>query len=337
MTFVPGATRTPLPPAVGATEPEAQSRHGAAFAALAEPISRAAPQSLVASQTYTDLEVAITEEDRAFWCFLKPRERPSFTPALLRDLAQMQGVIDELFQATPPGAETPFDYFVLGSLSRGVFNLGGDLGLFAEKIRQQDREGLRHYAQACVTAGHANYAGYHHGVITIALIQGDALGGGLEAPLSCDVMVAERQVKFGLPEILFNLFPGMGAYSYLSRRIGTVKAEEMLLSGRLYTAEDMHALGVVDVLADPGEGVRVVKDYIACNRSRFRAQSAIYKVRRRVNPVPIEELRDVADLWVETALGLSEQDLRRMGRIAAAQQRSLRAGERSAVAAQRAA
>ena len=323
MTFVPGATRTPLSPAVGSAGPEAHPRHGAAFAALAEPISRAAPQSLVASQTYTDLEVAITEEDRAFWCFMKPRGRPSFTPALLRDLAHMQGVIDELFQATPSGAETPFDYFVLGSSLPGVFNLGGDLSLLAEKVRQQDREGLRRYAQACVTAVDANYHGYHHGVITIALIQGDALGGGLEAPMSCDLMVAERQAKFGLPEILFNLFPGVGAYSYLFRRLGMRKTEEIMLSGRLYTAEEMHELGVVDVLAEPGEGVRAVKEYIARNRSRFRGQSAIYKVRRRVNPVPIEELRDVADLWVEAALALSETDLRRTTRIAAAQQRAV--------------
>ena len=228
------------------------------FGAAVDPVSRAAPDAVVASQSYSDLEVSITTEDRAFWCFMKPRERPSFTLPLLRDLGHMQSLIDALFTSTPPGAVTPFDYFVLGSRARGVFNLGGDLGLFAEKIRQGDRDGLRRYAHACVISGYANYTGYGHGVVTIALIQGDALGGGLEAPLSCDVMVAERQAKFGLPEILFNLFPGMGAYSFLSRRIGAAKAEEMILSGRLYTAAEMHALGVVDVLAEEGEGERAV-------------------------------------------------------------------------------
>lgn len=305
------------------------------FGAAVEPVSRAAADAVVASQAYTDLEVAITPEDRAFWCFMKPRERPSFTKPLLRDLGHMQSLIDALFTATPPGAETPFDYFVLGSRAEGVFNLGGDLGLFAEKIREGDRDGLRRYAHACVLSGYANYTGYGHGVVTIALIQGDALGGGLEAPLSCDVMVAERQAKFGLPEILFNLFPGMGAYSFLSRRIGAAKAEEMIMSGRLYTAAEMHALGVVDVLAEEGEGERAVRDYIARNRPRLRAQSAIYKVRRRVNPVTLDELLDVTDLWVDTALSLSEQDLRRMGRIAAAQDRAQnnRRAEKQAVGA----
>ncbi len=316
----PAMKSFPADPDAGATDVPVLVRTD--FGAAVDPISRAAADAVVASQAYTDLEVEITAEDRAFWCFMKPRERPSFTLPLLRDLAHMQSLIDALFTATPQGAETPFDYFVLGSRARGVFNLGGDLGLFAEKIRQGDRDGLRRYAHACVISGYANYTGYGHGVVTIALIQGDALGGGLEAPLSCDVMVAERQAKFGLPEILFNLFPGMGAYSFLSRRIGAAKAEEMILSGRLYTAAEMHALGVVDVLAEEGEGERAVRDYIARNRSRLRAQSAIYKVRRRVNPVTLDELLDVTDLWVDTALSLSEQDLRRMGRIAGAQDRA---------------
>ena len=60
--------------------------------------------------------------------------------------------------------------------------------------------------------------------------------------LSCDMLIAERQAKLGLPEVVFNLFPGMGAYTYLSRRIGSMKAEELIMSGRLYTAEEMLAL-----------------------------------------------------------------------------------------------
>ncbi len=93
------------------------------------------------------------------------------------------------------------------------------------------------------------------------------------------------------------------------------------MSGRIYTAEEMHVLGVVDVLVETGDGERAVREHIARNRSRQLAQSAIYKVRRRVNPVSIEELRDVTDLWVETALKLPEQDLNKMCRIAAAQDR----------------
>ena len=55
---------------------------------------------------------------------------------------------------------------------------------------------------------------------TIALLEGDALGGGFESALSCDVVIAEKHVKAGFPEVLFNMFPGMGGLSFLSRRVG---------------------------------------------------------------------------------------------------------------------
>jgi DSF synthase len=293
---------------------------GASGTAADTPMSQIdglSPQEIVAAQRYSDLEISLSEEDRAFWCFMKPQARPSFTRQLLTDLTDMQRLVKNLLAEGP----APFDYFVLGSRSRGVFNLGGDLPLFAEKIRQRDREGLRHYAHACVTSGYANYTGYDHGVTTIALLQGDALGGGLESALSCDVLIAEQHTKFGLPEVLFNLFPGMGAYSFLSRRCGMLKAEEIILGGRTYTAEEMLALGGIDMVVETGAGEQAVRDYIMRNRTRQLAVSAVYKARRRVNPVSLEELKDVTDLWVDTALRLSEQDLRRMCRIAAAQDR----------------
>jgi DSF synthase len=275
------------------------------------------PQETVAGQYYSDLDVCITPEDRAFWCFMKPQERPSFTRQLLTDLTDMQAMVKKLLA----DGSAPFDYFILGSRSQGVFNLGGDLTLFADKIRQRDRDGLRHYAHACVASGYTNYTGYDNRLVTIALLQGDALGGGFESALSCDMLIAERQVKFGLPEVLFNLFPGMGAYSFLSRRVGMLKAEEIILGGRTYTADEMLALGAIDMVVEQGEGERAVREFIARNRSRQLALSSVYKMRRRVNPVSLDELRDVTDLWVDTALRLSDQDLRRMSRIAAAQDR----------------
>ncbi len=279
------------------------------------------PRELVANEVFSDLDVSVTDEDRAFWCMMKPRARPSFTVPLLKDLGQMQALIRRLFGEVAPSTARPFDYFILGSNSPGVFNLGGDLELFVAKIRNGDREALRRYGHACSEAGHANYTGYGHGIITIGLIEGDALGGGWESAASCDVLVAERRARFGLPEILFNLFPGMGAYSFLSRRIGPLKAEELIMSGKIYSAEEMHAMGVVDVLAENGQGRQAVRAYIAANRGKRNAHSAIYKVRRRVNPVTVEELRDIVDIWVDAAMSLSEQDMRKMLRIAAAQDR----------------
>jgi DSF synthase len=274
-------------------------------------------QQTIEGRAFRELDTYVTAEDRAFWYFLKPPARPSFTRQLLADLSDMQTMVTHSFA----GGEAPFDYAVLGSRSRSVFSLGGDLSYFAEKIRNRDREALHKYAHACVNVVHANHTGLGENVTTIAMIQGDALGGGFEAALSCDVVIAERQTKFGLPEVLFNMFPGMGAYSLLSRRVGMLKAEQIILSGRTYMAEDLLAMGAIDMVVEQGEGEQAVRSYIARNRSRQLALSAVYKVRRRVNPVSLQELRDVTDMWVDAALRLTDQDLRRMCRIASAQDR----------------
>jgi DSF synthase len=275
------------------------------------------PYRAVATRHYRNLDTCVTEEDRAFWYYLKPQTRPSFTRELLADLADMQLMVKQRFA----DGETPFDYAVLGSRSQDIFSLGGDLTLFAEKIRDRDRDALLKYAHACVEIVHANHTGLGNNVTTIAMVQGDALGGGFEAALSCDVLIAERQTKFGLPEVLFNLFPGMGAYSLLSRRVGMLKAEEIILSGKTYTAEEMLAIGAIDMVVEQGEGEQAVRAYIARNRSRQLALATVCKVRRRVNPISLDELRDVTEMWVDAALRLSDQDLRRMCRIAAAQDR----------------
>jgi DSF synthase len=100
-----------------------------------------------------------------------------------------------------------------------------------------------------------------------------------------------------------------------------MKAEEMILGGRTYTADELLALGAIDMVVDQGEGEQAVKAYIAASRPRQLARAAVYKVRRRVNPVSLEELNDVTELWVDSALQLTDQDLRRMCRLSAAQDR----------------
>ena len=275
------------------------------------------PSPEAESGSYDNLTVEIEPRSRTFWCHMRPKERPSFTPGLLADLATMQRGLKLMFV----GGEAPIDYFVFGSRLTGIFNLGGDLTILADRIREQDRASLVRYARACIDVLYTNAVGYDLPIVTIALVQGDALGGGFEAALCCDVIVAEKSARFGFPEVLFNLFPGMGAYSFLARRIGAAQAEKMLLSGRIYTAEELHGMDVVQVLVDPGAGEQAVRDYIHRNGRRHNAQSGVFRAGRRVWPLAYDELRDITDLWVDAALNLRQSDLRKMVRLTSAQNR----------------
>jgi DSF synthase len=286
----------------------------------------------VAAARYDTIEVELDPEARTYWCFMRAQGRGSFSPGLLRDLIHMQRSIAPMFAARAHEPRRPFDYIVLGSRNPGIFNLGGDLDLFAQKIRDQDRAALRQYAYTCVEAVHNGYVACNAPIITVALVQGDALGGGFETALALDVIVAEKSAKMGLPEIMFNLFPGMGAYSFLSRRLDAARAEKMILSGKVYTAEELHAMGIVDVLAEDGEGEIAAREYIDRHAYRHNAYHGVFQARRRVNPVTLQELRDVTDIWVETALNLNDSDLRRMARLTAAQDRRRAAQSQKAIA-----
>ena len=275
--------------------------------------------SLVLDKDFADIRVRLDAEARTFWCHLVPQGRPCVSPGVLRDLTEMQADVARwLAQA---GEKRPFDYFVVASGIPGIFNMGGDLKLFAEAVRKEQRVLLQHYAHRCIDVVYNNLVSYGAPVVTIALVQGDALGGGFETALSCNLIAAERGTKFGLPEVLFNLFPGMGAYSLIARRIGAVQAERMILSGRIYTAEELPELGLVDMLLTPGQGDEELRQYIAGQGRRHNAMQAVFRARHIAAPVTLKELRDIVDVWVDAAMRLSPADLRKMERLAAAQER----------------
>ena len=217
--------------------------------------------------------------------------------------------------------EPPIRFFVGGSLRAGVFNMGGDLAFFVDRVRAHDTEGLRRYAYACVDAIYNYYHGFESPVVTMAVLEGDALGGGLEAALSCQFIIAERGVNLGFPEALFHTFPGMGAYSLVSRRLDPVRAEKLILSGRSYKAEEFFEMGLVDILTEKGEGPARARAFIAENGKRHRLLGAVGKVRRRISPLTIEELRDITDIWVESVMSLAPINLRKMELLALSQDR----------------
>lgn len=267
-----------------------------------------------------EVDVLYEAEEKILWQYMKPAGRPSFTPGLLRDLT---AVLDAVEKAHLSSRHPPVQYMILASRLAGIYNLGGDLARFQKMIEAGDRDGLRHYAHRCVRGQYRRAIKMNLPICTIALVQGDALGGGFEAALSHDVIVAEKSAKFGLPEILFNLFPGMGAYSFLSRRLDSARAQRLMTSGRLYSAEDMQAMGVVDIVAEDGAGPVAVSNFIEQHRRTSKARTAIAKLRDMVAPITLKEMMDITDLWVETALTLEPRDLRKMRHLVAAQERRI--------------
>ena len=261
------------------------------------------------------------------WCFMHaqqafsdPTYRACFSPALLRELRLFaQQTIDRISDRAD-AEPAHLSHIVLGADSH-VFNLGGDLKLFAALIRDRNRDGLLRYATECVDNIHLLHTRLHRNAHTVALVEGDALGGGFELALACQTIVAESGVQMGFPEVLFGLFPGMGAYSLLAQKVSPKIAEEMMLNGVMYSSDELHKMGIVDVLVPKGEGTRAVHEVIRQNRRIAAARLALHEVREGAHPVTHEELMRVTRIWVDTALQLGDRQLRTMERLVRAQLR----------------
>lgn len=271
---------------------------------------------------YSQISTRFDSDYGISWVLMKPEAVPCFNLEILSELQQYNQSIDDCGgKIWSDGALHPLRYLVFASEIPGVFNLGGQLALFSSLIRNADRKALTHYAKMCIDAMASRVRHYDLPVATISLVQGDAMGGGFEAALTSDIIIAEHGIHMGFPEIMFNLFPGMGAFSFLARKIGAMQAEKMILSGKLYCAKELHELGVVDVLVGKGQGEDAVYDYVARQSRRSNGYIALQKARQRFNPVTYQELMDITGIWVDAALQLSEKDLKVMDRFVRSQQK----------------
>jgi DSF synthase len=277
----------------------------------------------ITGRNFREIILRHDQQDRIFWCFMNQSGRPSYTYSLGAEIQQVQDWIGNNYAMPANGGPDDLRYFVCGSKTPGIYNLGGDLRHFADCIRTRDLAAMRKYAETCVRMQYANSHGFGAPIITMALVQGDALGGGFEHALAFDILVAERSARLGLPEIIFNLFPGMGAYSFLVRRVGRKMAESFILEGKIHTAEELYELGIVDLLVDDGQGEAAIVEYCRRNQQRFAAERAVYLARRVSTPVELEELLRITNIWAETAMSLTDADVRKMERLADAQERRI--------------
>ncbi len=271
--------------------------------------------------TFATIRTEDNDDDSAHWLFMHADAATGIRPCCRKDmLDEMWSYMSAITRGPAQRHSGRLRHFVLAS-DAAAYNLGGDLDLFTRLIREGNRDLLLTYAQRCVEGVHHLHTGFGGDVRSIALVQGDALGGGLEMALACHTIVAEEGCGMGLPEVLFGLFPGMGAYSFLCRRVSPQLAEKIILDGRVYSSEEMHALGVVDVLVKKGEGRAAVNDMIRHQQRLPQSYLAMNAARNLAQSVSYDELLEITKVWVDSALALGDRSLRTMDRLIKAQTR----------------
>jgi len=289
--------------------------------------------TLAATNSYAQLEIEHVHDLRTLFSWMKPAPRQCFTPTMLDEFEHSEKLL-ELHQGhvNHKGAPSRVDYVVFGNRTPGVFNLGGDLNMFVQAIMRQDRTTIHRYARLCVDLIYRRHIGFGANITTIAMVQGKALGGGFECALACDIIFAERSATFSLPESLFSLFPGMGALSFLARKVGLAKAEHICSSAEVFSARQMHEMGVVDFLVDDGLAPEAVRRHISQRNKHINTYRALKAAKNYCQPVTLEELHSIVDVWTDAALNLETRDLRMMTRLIKAQDRINLASQDEAMA-----
>ncbi|ELE9689862.1 MULTISPECIES: crotonase/enoyl-CoA hydratase family protein [Enterobacter] len=274
------------------------------------------------TERFTQLSGYYEAERRTVWMMLRAQPRPCFNHALIEEIMNLSWLVRQSGFAV--------DFWVTGSLVPEMYNVGGDLQFFVECIQNGRREALRAYARACVDCVHAASRGFDTGAITLAMVEGSALGGGFEAALAHHFVLAQRDARLGFPEIAFNLFPGMGGYSLVARRSGMKLAEELIYKGESHTAEWYEQHGLVDVLYEPGQCYVSVRTFIDTLRPKLNGVRAMLRARTRVLQLPRSELMDITEDWVDAAFCLEPKDIAYMERLVMLQNRHHAAGLRKA-------
>ncbi len=263
------------------------------------------------------------EDDGMLWVYLDSSPKPCVTPQLVDEIRSLHRTI-EVNNGMFPGKNgmKKVKYHILNSHVNGVFSLGGDLAYFLKCLETKDEVAMTNYARNCINAIYPIMVNFNQPIVTISLVKGSALGGGFEIALSGDVIIAERQAQMGFPEILFNTFPGMGAFQTLSARIGLQAATRMIQSGKLYSAEELYEKGIVDILVDEHCGEEAVYAFVQGHSRRWNGNMAIQHVTERLKNYDYQEIMDICcNAWVESVFNMTEKDIRTVQRLLRGQDR----------------
>jgi DSF synthase len=271
--------------------------------------SLALPEASFASNVAVEFEKRLCN---TLWITMKKNmtsETQNFSLDLLHDFRK---TIDRFEQSgvtfSSDGQPTPIHYTVLKSDHPDYFSLGGDLKYFRECIRKNDKDSLYEYSKMCLDILQ-DWSRVFARTTTIAFVQGRALGGGFEAALNADFIIAEEQSTFSFPEIMFGLFPCTGGMSLLARRVGVMQAERMMSNGRIYKAAELKELGVIDEVCARGDGELAVEKFILAHAKRRAAREALQRGRHRLSPLDYPEMLNVVNEWVDAAMQLGDEEL----------------------------
>ncbi len=270
---------------------------------------------------FDHLDIEYDAPTQSVWMSYRADAPLCYTPHTLIEMTRFRIALQVMFESGLT-ARYPVRYCVIASNKPRVFNLGGDLATFSAAIRTHNVDLLRRYAHTCVDLINSLLRGLDLPIVTVSAVHGQCLGGAFEAALATDFILAEENARFAMPEVSFNTFPGMGAVSLLTRKLGAALAQKIISEGRIYTGREMYDLEAIDFLARDGEIRATTRAWMLNDAEIMWARRrTLAEARRRASPITRDELLRITDLWADCSTRINDADLRHMERLVRAQKR----------------
>ncbi len=269
------------------------------------------------------ISVRYDSKTGAVWAYGNPKNCPCLTMSMFEDFYSVQKDVLDYLKANDMKPKNPINFFVYASQVPEVFGYGGELNELIQVIENKDRQKLERCAEYVIKTTYINVMNFWAPLQTIALIEGDTMGGGFQAALSYNTRIAEEQAKFGLQQTRFNLCPGIGIYSLLARAVGMNNADRIITSSKTYSAKEMQEMGAVTEVVPKGEGGKAIERYMKQYLRSFNVMQTLHAAKLRYAPFEYKELEDMAALWVDAMLRFDTAGLDRLKKIAEAQKQQL--------------
>ncbi len=261
-----------------------------------------------------NLRIKIDNEFKILWVGIDLQDKLCYSMNFLDNLTHVKELIVYFIK------KENIKYVVAYSLNKGVWNLGGDLEYFVTCIKSKNKNSLKDYAYKCIDLVYNYNSNYDMDVFSTCVVQGNAFGGGFESALSGNFIIAEESAKFSFPEVIFGTFPGMGAYSFLTKKVGFNKATEIINSNKTYSARDIFDLGIINEVCEDGFGIEKMSTLIKSGELEKYVSNPFMNICNRVSK---QELIDVVNVWIEKAFTLTDDNLNRMLKLASFQKRKV--------------
>jgi len=188
---------------------------------------------------------------------------------------------------------------ILTGAGSSTFCAGGDINAWS-------RETPEDFGRFWVREGHDAFAGLARlRMPMIAVLNGDAFGGGLELAACADLRLAERHVRVGLPETGLGIIPGWSGTQRAVRRFGAGAVRRMALFGDVLQADDALRLGIVDEVVETGRGLGRAREIAA--RVAQRGPLATELTKMLINAAEGEESERVLEALAGIAVARSQE------------------------------